>query len=143
MLLARRFRCDTVTCRRQIFTERFGAGVLAPRARRTTRMEGLVHHLGLALGGRPAASLARRLRLRVSHDTLLRLVRRRAVLSAAAPQVIGIDGRCLPSTRLHAGDLFKEEAEAAVLGMKTPETAMRSLVMRVQPLLPTHQHCHA
>ncbi|MGO4736263.1 ABC transporter substrate-binding protein [Bosea sp. 2KB_26] len=35
-----------------------------------------------------------------------------------------------------AGDLFKEEAEAAVLGMKTPEEAMTSLVKRVQPLLP-------
>lgn len=35
-----------------------------------------------------------------------------------------------------AGDLFKEEAEAAVLGLKTPEEAMASLVKRVQPLLP-------
>ena len=35
-----------------------------------------------------------------------------------------------------AGDLFKEEAEAAVLGMKTPEDAMASLTKRVQPLLP-------
>jgi len=37
---------------------------------------------------------------------------------------------------VRAGDLFKEEAEAAVLGMKTPEEAMASLVKRVQPLLP-------
>lgn len=35
-----------------------------------------------------------------------------------------------------AGDFFKEEAEAAVLGMKTPEEAMASLVKRVRPLLP-------
>jgi multiple sugar transport system substrate-binding protein len=35
-----------------------------------------------------------------------------------------------------AADLFKEEAEAAVLGMKTPEAAMASLVKRVSPLLP-------
>ena len=35
-----------------------------------------------------------------------------------------------------AADLFREEAEAAVLGMKTPEEAMASLVKRVQPLLP-------
>jgi len=34
-----------------------------------------------------------------------------------------------------AADLFKEEAEAAVLGMKTPEEAMASLVRRVTPLL--------
>jgi multiple sugar transport system substrate-binding protein len=36
-----------------------------------------------------------------------------------------------------AADIFKEEAEAAVLGMKTPEAAMGSLVKRVTPLLPT------
>lgn len=35
-----------------------------------------------------------------------------------------------------AADLFKEEAEAAVLGLKTPAEAMASLVKRVQPLLP-------
>jgi multiple sugar transport system substrate-binding protein len=35
-----------------------------------------------------------------------------------------------------AGDIFKEEAEAAVLGMKTPEAAMASVVQRVTPLLP-------
>lgn len=36
-----------------------------------------------------------------------------------------------------AGDIFKEEAEAAVLGMKTPEQAMASVVERVRPLLPS------
>ena len=36
-----------------------------------------------------------------------------------------------------AGDIFKEEAEGAVLGMKTPEAAMASVVQRVRPLLPT------
>ncbi len=35
-----------------------------------------------------------------------------------------------------AGDVFKEEAEAAVLGMKSPEEAMRSVVARVTPMLP-------
>ena len=35
-----------------------------------------------------------------------------------------------------AGDVFKEEAEAAVLGMKSPEEAMKSVVGRVRPMLP-------
>ena len=35
-----------------------------------------------------------------------------------------------------AGDVFKEEAEAAVLGMKSPEEAMKSVVARVRPMLP-------
>ena len=36
-----------------------------------------------------------------------------------------------------AGDIFKEETESAVLGMKTPKAAMASVVQRVKPLLPS------
>jgi hypothetical protein len=68
VVIARRFRCDAVFCRRAIFTERFSADVLAPWARRTARLDRLAHHLGLALGGRPAASFARRLMLPVSRS---------------------------------------------------------------------------
>ena len=87
----RRFRCEVVTCVRRIFAERFDAGVLTPWARRTARLEGLVHHLGLALGGRPGANFARRLLLPVSNDTLIRVVRRRGCPQAPPPKVIGID----------------------------------------------------
>jgi hypothetical protein len=78
LVIARRFRCNAVLCGRQIFTERFADGVLAPSARRTTRLDSIVHHLGLALGGRPAAGFAKRLMLPVSKATLLRVVRRRS-----------------------------------------------------------------
>jgi transposase len=50
-----------------------------------------VHHLGIALGGRPAAALARRLMLPVSKDTLLRVVRRHATRDRSPLRVIGID----------------------------------------------------
>jgi transposase len=53
--------------------------------------EGLVHHLGLALGGRPAANFARRLMLPVSNDTLLRVVRRRGSPAMPPPGVVGIN----------------------------------------------------
>ena len=91
VVIARRFRCDAVLCGRQIFTERFPEGVLAPSARRTSRLDGIVHHLGLALGGRPAAVFAKRLMLPVSNDTLLRVVRRRSRPPADPPKVVGID----------------------------------------------------
>lgn len=87
----RRFRCEPVRCGQRIFAERFKDGVVAPWARRTGRLETLVHHLGLALGGRPAASFARWLMLPVSNDTLLRVVRRRGCPPFPAPTVIGID----------------------------------------------------
>ena len=91
LVVARRFRCDAVLCGRQIFTERFAEGVLAPSARRTARLEFIVHHLGLALGGRPAACFAKRLSLPVSKDTLLRVVRRRSRPPVDPLRVIGID----------------------------------------------------
>ncbi|PPD10125.1 MAG: transposase [Methylocystis sp.] len=91
IVIARRFRCDATSCRRAIFTERFSADVLAPSARRTARLDCLVHHLGLALGGRPAANFARRLMLPVSNDTLLRAVRRRGCPPFPKPTVVGID----------------------------------------------------
>jgi hypothetical protein len=47
-------------------------------ARRTSRLDDIVHHLGLALGGRPAAMFAKRLMLPVSNDTLFRVIRRRS-----------------------------------------------------------------
>lgn len=90
-VITRRFRCDVATCRRRIFAERFGGDVLAEHARRTARLDCIVHHLGLALGGRPAACLARRLMLPVSNDTLLRTVRRRARSRTEPLAVVGID----------------------------------------------------
>src|ERR1700675_842711 len=54
-VVARRFLCKGQRCRRRIFAERFDGAVLAERSRRTSRLDCVVHHLGLALGGRPAA----------------------------------------------------------------------------------------
>lgn len=90
-ILTRRFWCDGVLCGRRIFCERFDDSVLARYSRRTSRLETIVHHLGLALGGRPAASFADRLMIPVSKDTLLRVVRRRVTDHDDTLTVIGID----------------------------------------------------
>jgi transposase len=90
----RRLRCDNPACQRRIFAEQLADDVAPRAARRTSRLERIVHHLGVALGGRPAASLARRLMLPVSRDTLLRVVRRCAPPRNAEPVpvcVLGID----------------------------------------------------
>ena len=89
--VVRRFRCAETRCRTRIFAERLGDTLAGHRARRTSRLEGILHHLGLALGGRPAASVARRLMLPASRGTLLRVGRRRARHSPERPTVIGID----------------------------------------------------
>jgi transposase len=90
-VVVRRFRCANPGCRRRIFAEPLGDAVAGRSARRTCRLEAIVHYLGLALGGRPAANLARRLMLPVSKDTLLRVVRRKAARDRVPLRVIGID----------------------------------------------------
>ena len=90
-LVSRRFFCRHPGCRRRIFTERFDEAALSPWARRTGRLECIVHHLGLALGGKPGARFAERLMLPVSKDTLLRVVRRRSFRKDGTLKVIGID----------------------------------------------------
>ena len=91
MLQARRFRCEAVLCEMRIFAERFDDNILKPWARRTARLDQIIHCLALALGGRPAPSFARRLSMPVSNGTLLRAVRRRGSPSFAPPAIIGID----------------------------------------------------
>ena len=90
-LTVRRFRCPEPDCPRQIFAERVGDAIARPFARRTARLQDIVHHLGLALGGRPGQCLARRLLLPVSKDTLLRIVRGHAPRPSDPPRVVGID----------------------------------------------------
>ena len=90
-VITRRFVCEVPHCHRRIFAERFGDNVVPVRSRRTARLEYIVHHLGLALGGRPAAGFAKRLMLPVSNDTLLRIVRRRSWPRTEPLTVAGID----------------------------------------------------
>lgn len=54
--------------------------VLRECSRWTARLDTIVHHLGLALGGRPAAAFVKRLMIPVSNDTLIHTVRRRSAV---------------------------------------------------------------
>lgn len=68
-LRTRRFRCQTIGCPVKIYAEQFDPAVAQRFGRRTERLEGIVHHIGLALGGRPGQRTAARLVLPVSRDT--------------------------------------------------------------------------
>ena len=67
---ARRFRCATAGCPRQVFAERL-PGVARPRGRRTARLADIQRHIGFALGGEPGSRLAARLSMPASGDTVL------------------------------------------------------------------------
>ena len=90
-LQVRRFRCNGDNCRRRIFAERLAPNIVEPWARRSVRLQELVHYVALLLGGRPGQNLAHRLLMPVSKDTLLRTVRRHDAPRLIPPTVIGID----------------------------------------------------
>ncbi len=87
---ARRFRCATAGCLRQVFAERLPE-VAQSWARRTARLGDIQRHVGLALGGEPGSRLAARLSMPASGDTLLRLVQATGPEPPPSPRVVGID----------------------------------------------------
>jgi transposase len=89
-LHTRRWRCPNPDCPRQVFTERLPA-VVAPFARRTTRLTEVVDAIAFALGGEAGARVLATLGLPVSPDTLLNRVRATVSPVHPAPQVVGID----------------------------------------------------
>ena len=90
LLRVRRFFCPTPTCPRRTFAERLPD--LAPfRAQRTERLTQSLRALGLALGGEHGARIADLLRMRLSADTLLRIIRATPSPDLTPPHVIGID----------------------------------------------------
>lgn len=89
-LSTRRFVCRVRWCRRKIFTERLPS-LVAPFARRTTRLWVQLQRNGFALGGDPGSRHAGAAGMPVSARTLLRLVRA-APLPPIEPVVaLGVD----------------------------------------------------
>lgn len=86
----RKFFCDTVACPRRVFTERLAA-LMAPWARRTTRLATQQRHLGLAVGGTAGARLSHHLRQPTTRNTLLHLIRTTPLPDPPTPRVLGVD----------------------------------------------------
>ena len=89
-LHVRRFWCETPSCERKTFTERFSE--LAPHyARTTARLRSIQTDIGLALGGSAGARRLVNQGLPGSRNTLLRRIRRFAPPDTPASEVVGID----------------------------------------------------
>ncbi len=89
-LHVRRFFCQNKECLRQIFTERLPS-VVAPYARRTTRLTELFTLIGFALGGEAGKRLVDGMGLETRPDTLLRLIREQQERQVPTPRVLGVD----------------------------------------------------
>jgi len=89
-LTVRTFFGHNPACARRIFAEQ-PPNLVVPFARRTNRLRLEQQQLALAHGGEAGARTARRLKMPLSPDTLLRLARRALLPPLAAPQIIGVD----------------------------------------------------
>ncbi len=86
----RKFFCDNTVCPRRIFSERL-VGIAAVAARRTDRQREALLDLAVALGGEAGARMAAKRGMRVSPDTLLRLIRQAPEIARPVPTVLGVD----------------------------------------------------
>jgi transposase len=89
-LQVRKLFCDTRHCPRRIFTERLPS-VVAPWARRTTRLAEQQRHIGLTAGGSAGARLGAHLTQPASRNTFLHLIRTTPQEDQPPPRVLGID----------------------------------------------------
>ena len=89
-LRARRLRCDSSSCSRKTFAERFPE-LVVPYGRRTLLLRRTLETIALALGGRPAARLAQGLRIEASRSTLLRVLRALPVPQVGNLAAVGVD----------------------------------------------------
>ena len=84
-LHTRRFFCRTLGYPRRVFTARL-PGLVAPYGRRTHALAESLRRIALTAGGEGGSRLARGLRMGVSPDTLLRLLRRGSVPTVTPPR---------------------------------------------------------
>ena len=89
-LRVRKWFCHNRSCPRRIFTERLPT-IAAPWARRTLRLAQRLLALGVVLGGQAGRRLSHAWDLRVSRNTLLRLLRRQPAPESPTPKVLGVD----------------------------------------------------
>jgi hypothetical protein len=89
-LSTRKLFCSNSNCERQIFTQRFPK-IAAPWGRRTKRLNIQLTKVGLAQGGLPGSRLTKHLGVKISRQTLLRLVMKMPNPSHPVPRVLGVD----------------------------------------------------
>ncbi|NWJ46744.1 MAG: ISL3 family transposase [Chloroflexi bacterium] len=89
-LTIRRFFCDNSGCPRRTFAEQVPI-LLERKARRTIRQYHLLENLAFALGGRPGVRQAAKEGVKVSRDTLLRIIRKTPIPLQPTPRILGVD----------------------------------------------------
>ena len=90
VLAVRRFRCGSIACSRQIFAERFPSFV-EPYARLSVRLQNVLKHVALTVGGEPGKRLLWVLGISASGDKLFGLAYDAEISASVSHRIIGVD----------------------------------------------------
>src|SRR2546428_5128230 len=131
-LRVRKWFCHKRSCPRRIFTERLPT-VAAPWARRTLRLAQRLIALGVALGGKAGVRLGHAWDVRVSRNTLLRLLRRQPEPEAPTPRVLGVDDWALRKGHTYGTILVDLERREPVALLPERTAAPVAQWLRVHP----------
>jgi transposase len=120
-LRLRRFYCRNTACPRRTFAERLPE-LIAPYARRTSRLAEAQTRVGMALGGEAGARLLSRLAMPASAATMLRLVRRRPLPETEPPRSVAVDDWAIRKGRTY-GTIIVDLERRRVLDLLPDRTA--------------------
>lgn len=109
----RRFFCDNKLCSKVTFAEQFPA-LLAPRARRTARLAKDQQRVAFVVSAESGARILGWLKMAVSPDTLLRLVRRAPEPMIDTPRVLGVDDWAMKKRCSYGTILVDLEAQQVI-----------------------------
>ena len=108
-----RFFCDNEHCQAKTFADRMST-LIEPYAHRTNRLAQQQQQIAFALGGEAGERLLAVIGMKVSSDTLIRLIRKMPEPDVTAPRVLGVDDWAKRKGQTYGTILVDLEAHQAI-----------------------------
>lgn len=123
VLGVRRFRCSNTSCARKTFAERIPQ-IVPVHGQRTTRLTGVLRAVALEVAAEAGARITQHLKMPMSADTMLRVVRQIADDPAPIPRVLGVDDWAFKKGKNYGTILVDQERQRPIdlLPDRTAET---------------------
>lgn len=109
----RRFRCLNADCPKKTFAERF-PDWLPAYARRTTRLTDVLRQVGFEVSAESGHRILHWFKIKVSGDTLLRIVKRTSMAPSASATIVGMDDWALRKGHHYGTIIIDQETRQVV-----------------------------